>query len=404
MRTEHGEMRVCIVTTAFPRWPGDDRGVFILEAAQAIQSQGLQVRVVAMHSPGAKTHEVVGLLEVFRPRYLWPERLEVLQKEGGGLPIVWRKSRLARLALLPFMLAHTLAIMRYAHDCDVIHANWTLSAAAAGIGHFYHRRPIVTTVHGSDIFQATRLRFISSLTRRVLDRSSQVIAVSNSLADAVAALGLPARQIEVIPDGVDIERFCPPAGERERLIVFVGSLIERKGLRYLIQAMPRILERQPDFHLAIIGEGPLESELVNLAHTLQLSEKVRFVGRQSPEQVSQWMQRAKLFVLPSVEEGLGVVLLEALASGTPCVASRVGGIPTVVSSDVGILVPPADPIALATSILSFLDDHELWNAASRNARARAVEDYSWAKIAARLIAVYRSSRDNSVNAKRRGEG
>jgi len=384
-------MRVCIVTTAFPRWPDDGRGTFILDAARALQAQGAQVRVIAMHSPGAKTREMMGAIEVIRPRYLWPERLEVLQKEGGGLPIMWRKSRLARLALLPFSVAHTMAIMRYAQDCDIIHANWTLSAAAAWAGKFFHRRPIVVTVHGSDIFQAVRLRFVNRLTRMVLGRCDRILAVSRALVEAVVALGLPSSQIEIVSDGVDTDRFHPPSADRDPLIVFVGSLIARKGLKYLIQAMLQLLQRFPDHHLAIIGEGPQQAELISLADTLRVIDNISFVGSQTPAQVSHWMQRAKLFVLPSVEEGLGVVLLEALACGTPCVATRVGGIPDVISSDVGILVPPADPSALSNAILAVLGEETVWKTMSQNARAGALERYSWRIIASHLIEIYHAT-------------
>lgn len=384
-------MRVCIVTTAFPRWPGDGRGTFILDAARALRAQGAQVRVIAMHSPGAKTREMMDSIEVIRPRYLWPERLEVLQKEGGGLPIVWRRSYLARLAILPFGLAHILAVVRHARNTDIIHANWTLSAAAAWVGQFLHRRPFVVTIHGSDIFQAVRLPFVARLTRIVLKQSSRVVAVSRSLADTAIALGLPAGLVDIVPDGVDTDWFRPASAEREPLIMYVGSLIERKGLRFLIQAMPEVLRRFPRYKLIIVGEGPQWAELAHLARSLAITEQVIFTGAQTPAQVSQWMQRARLFVLPSVEEGLGVVLLEALACGTPCVATRVGGIPDVLSSEVGFLVPPADHIALADAVTALLENPDLWENLSVNARAQAVQRYSWKSIAARLMQIYQAA-------------
>src|SRR3989304_6742040 len=125
-------MKVCIVTTSFPRWPQDTKGTFVLEAARAVREQGVKVRVIAMHNPGSKTKEVFPPdIEVIRPRYLWPERWEVLQTEGGGLPTLWKRRPLARPALIPFFITHTLAIMRYSRDCDLVHANWTLAAAPA---------------------------------------------------------------------------------------------------------------------------------------------------------------------------------------------------------------------------------------------------------------------------------
>jgi glycosyltransferase involved in cell wall biosynthesis len=116
---------------------------------------------------------------------------------------------------------------------------------------------------------------------------------------------------------------------------------------------------------------------------------VTFAGQQPPNQVRLWLQQAKLFVLPSVEEGLGVVLLEALACGVPIVASRVGGIPEAVTPEVGLLVPPADPALLGEAIIQLLSDEQRWQGMSQNARSRAEEFYDWQQIAAKLITIYR---------------
>jgi glycosyltransferase involved in cell wall biosynthesis len=385
-------MRVCIVTTGFPRWPRDSRVPFVLEAARAIQSQGAFVRVIAMHSPGAKTHEVMDGIEVIRPRYLWPERLEVLRKDDGGLPVIWRRSRAARLAVLPFVLTHSLAIMRYASDCDLIHANWTLSAICAWLGQPLHHRPIVVTVQGSDILQATRIPGVAALTSVALNRAERVLALSSSLAKATAAAGVSTSKVEIVPNGVDIDLFHPPdcqaAHRREPLLLFVGALIERKATKYLIQAMPSILARVPTCRLTIVGEGPEQSALTALVNGLALGDRVAFTGPLPQAQVSERMREASLFVLPSLEEGLGVVLLEALASGTPCVASEVDGIPDIVSPSVGLLVPPADPDALGSAILELLQDEDRRRIMAQAARQLAVDQYSWSTIGARIVGVY----------------
>lgn len=387
-------MKVCIATTSLPRWSGDTRSPFILEAARAIRAQGVDVRVVTVHSPGAKTREVLESIEVVRSRYLWPERLEVLQKEGGGLPVMWRKNRLARLTLIPFFIAHCLAVTRFARDCDLIHANWTLSGIAAWSGQMFHKKPYIVTVQGSDVYQAARIPFAGILTEMALNEAGRVLTLSHSLAQATRSLGVDSQRIEILPNGVDIERFHPSTAERQPYILFVGSLIERKGVKYLIQAMPQILRSFPDYRLVIVGEGPQLGQLCRLVSSLSIDKGVDFVGPKSPCEIHEWMQHATLFVLPSVEEGLGVVLLEALASGTPCVATLVGGIPDVVSSDVGILVPPADSDALAGAVLRLLEDRHLWDTMSESARARAVTQFSWEMIGSRLVQIYRNVLDS----------
>jgi glycosyltransferase involved in cell wall biosynthesis len=128
-----------------------------------------------------------------------------------------------------------------------------------------------------------------------------------------------------------------------------------------------------------------------LAESLNLTEQVEFVGPQSPGQVQAWMRRAKVLVLPSIEEGLGVVLLEALASGTPCAASQAGGIPDVITPEVGVLFPPADSDALAQAVLKIIDaEPEDYAKHSRQARHRAETHFSWRVVAARLVQIYRA--------------
>lgn len=384
-------LKVCIATTSFPRWLGDIRGTFVYEAARFLQAKGVGVQVVAMHNPGARVTELMDKIRVFRPRYLWPECLETLQKEGGGLPVMWQKSRWARLAVLPFFVAHTFAISRVARDCDLIHANWTLSGAAALAGQALHHRPIILTVQGSDIVRAAPLPVFNWITRLVLHRCDYVLALSNSLAEKVIALGSPRAKVRVIPNGVDLDHFTPPKPDnwRKPLILFVGALSPIKGVTYLISAMPGILRVFPEASLIIVGVGPQLTELQTLVCQLGIQSNVWFLGSQSPTQVREWMRQARVFVLPSIEEGLGVVLLEALACGTPCVGSRVGGIPDVIVPEVGLLTPAGDPSALADAILQILNlSKDDWASLSLAARRRAEDRFDWRIIAGQLIDVY----------------
>lgn len=381
-------MKVSIVTTSFPRWQGDHMAPFIFEGARALHDRGLKVQVIASHCPGARTKEDWDGLEVLRPRYMWPESLEVLQSEPGGLPLAWKRRPYARIEFLPLVLSQALATIRHSRRCDLIHANWTLSAVATWLGRPMHRRRYVVTVHGSDIYQAARLPLARSLTFTALRGARRIFAPSKSLRDATVKLGIPPEQLEVVPDGVDVTRFRPSSGDRWPVILFVGWLIARKGVRYLIESMAELARRDADHRLVIIGEGPLREELSNLAADLGIEARVDFAGPRTPEEVAHWMSRAKLLVLPSLEEGLGVVLLEALASGTPCVASRVGGIQDVISDEVGILAEPGDSASLTQSIDLLLGDRARWNRLSRSARRVAEERYSWEVVATRLRDAY----------------
>ena len=385
-------MRVCFVTTAFPRWVGDGQAAFVWEAIRAVARQGVHVEVIAMHSPGVPTNEYMEGVRITRPRYWWPERWELLRKEGAaGLPATWRKYPLVRLQLFPLLFVHTLTTARHARRCDLIHAEWSFSAAAAVLSRWLHRSPILATLQGSDIFQATRHPVGSHLTRHVLQHCDRITALSRALQQATAAVGVPVERIKIVPNGVDTNRFLPPRdGEREKLILYVGSFIERKGLRYLLDAMPEILRGFPDFRLVLIGEGPQEIALRQQAEELGIAERTVFIGFQPQDEIKRWMQKAKALVLPSLEEGMGVVLLEALACGTPLVASQIDGIQDVVTPDVGVLVPPADPQALAEGLRKILTKPGSWDEMSLAARERAVSHYDWDHVASQFVELYRT--------------
>jgi glycosyltransferase involved in cell wall biosynthesis len=398
VHSEQAVMKICIVTTGFPRWQGDGQCAFIWESAQAIARQGVQVRVVAMHAPGLSTRENMNGIEITRPRYWWPEQWEILRKEGAaGIPAALRKHPQGYLQILPLLLVHSWVASHCAKNCDVVHAHWTLSAAAVCLGRQIHNRPIVATVHGSDIFQVPRHPIGAWLTKIALRGCDQITAVSHALMEATAALGINPRKLQAISNGVDTNRFTPGPHNRENVVLYVGSFIKRKGVEHLLNAMPSLFSEFSQHRLVLIGDGPERPKLEGLTNSLGINKQTNFLGFQPQEQIISWMQRAKLLVLPSLEEAQGVVLLEALACGTPIVASQVDGIPEVITPDVGLLVPPAAPAALAEAIKSLLSNPQLWAEMSHQARQRAIADYGWDRAAAKIVALYKSVLKNQMS-------
>lgn len=389
-------LSILVAATSFPRWAGDSRGTFIWEGCRALAALGARVRVIAPHAAGAKTREAWEGVEIFRPRY-GMDRGELLLETPGGLPVLWKNHPLGRLAVFPFFVSHASAIARLARECDLIHAHWTLSAFAARIGAPFHRRPVICTVQGSDIYQAMGIPGLGAPARWTLRGARKVIALSRSLAGAAAAQGVDPQNITVIPNGVDAERFSPNGIPREPVILFAGSLIERKGVGILVEALGLIRRRFPAERLVVIGDGPLRTRLAADAERAGVSDSVLFTGALPPAEVAAWMRRAELFVLPSLEEGQGVAMLEALASGTPCVASRVGGIPDILDPAWGALVPPGDPFALANAAADILGRADRGRAQGR-AAARGVRNrYDWPAIARRILEVYSETLSRPVS-------
>lgn len=373
-------LRVCVATTVFPRRLGDGEGPFIWQFVKVLRQQQIDVTVVAMHSPGLPTHDNWEGVEILRPPYWWPVGAEMLRKDGGGLPINFRRYPLARAQLPALLFAHGAAIGRAAKGCDLIHAHFTVSAAAALAVRPWHRLPVVTTVHGSDVFQVPKLPLGTPFTRSVLRQSAAVTTVSTALFDACRALDVPPSKVSIISNSVDTTAYTPPAeqtmGAREPFVLFVGSLITRKGVDTLVRAMAQVVTTLPDHRLVVVGEGPEQATLAGLAASLGIAAQVEFVGFLPQADVARWMQRARLFVLPSNEEGQGVVVLEAMASGTPVVASNVGGIPEVVVEGTGLLAPPGNAEVLAAQMLSLLEDAAYWQQLSLAGRRHVGQHYS----------------------------
>jgi glycosyltransferase involved in cell wall biosynthesis len=222
-----------------------------------------------------------------------------------------------------------------------------------------------------------------------LRKAGKVIALSRALKTAAMKFGIQDEHVVVIPNGVNISQFPYASADEKKLqVLFVGSLIERKGPATLLQAMRLVHQALPEARLVMVGEGDERARLEQTIAANEMVDYVRLAGTQTQSAVAELMRESRLFVLPSIEEGQGVVLMEALASGTPCVGTRVGGIPDVVTEDVGRLVEPGDAPALAEAIRAYLTDMDLWQKASTAGRQRVLEHYDWNHLADEISAVY----------------
>ncbi|MCC6500693.1 MAG: glycosyltransferase [Anaerolineales bacterium] len=224
------------------------------------------------------------------------------------------------------------------------------------------------------------------------------IAVSQSVRRSVSRFTGEHDRLRVLPVGVDMEQFSPLSVDQkpdDNSILFVGRIHETKGVDTLLQAMQLLIERNPAAQLSLIGGSFYrqtqlrEERLIRLAEELGLAKHVRFLGIQPPAKVAEAMRRATLFVLPSRRETLGSVLIEALACGTPVVATRCGGPEDVVTDAVGTLVPTEDPASLADAMATMLAHRQDYD--SQYLRRYAAEKFSWQRVAAQTIELYRSA-------------
>jgi glycosyltransferase involved in cell wall biosynthesis len=395
---------VVMVTTSYPRFPGDSVGTFMEPIAQHVAARGHEVHIVAPWHPAITRGTVEDGVFFHFFKYAPVPALNVFGYAAGLQADVRLKSA-AWMAAPLAMSAGWFKALRVAQKrrASVMHGHWVVPGGAIAAA-ARPSLPLVVSLHGSDVFVAERTPPARAVARRVFARAGAVTACSQDLAERAIAIGAPDDRIEVVPYGVDLARFKPapelrgqlraslamPAGAP--LIVAAGRLVRKKGFEYLIDALP-LLERQ-DARLAVAGEGDLAGELRSRAAAARVADRVHFLGNLPQDAVGRWFAAADVAAVPSVRDdsgnvdGLPNTVLEALASGTPVVATRAGGIASVIEDGrTGTLVPERDPAALAAVIDTLLRDPA--RAAAIGAAARkAAGRFGWAAAAERFESAY----------------
>jgi len=331
---------VLLITNEYPPEKTAGTAMSTQFLAEELAARGNRVLVVVNTRRKAPGREANGNLDVLRLRPV-------------GLP----KTRMAQRAVL-------LANIALRARPDIIQGQSLSCGFLALLVGRCLGIPATTYVQGYDLYDAgpwARRTFV----RWALTHSDCVAAVTGDL--RAKAYNLSGRWAEVIPHGLrmrDAHRLDRQAARAllhlpmdARLVLFVGRLISLKGLQYLIRAMTRVVNRCPDARLVIVGEGQEHRHLAELTSQLALEGYVTFQGGLAHEDVIRFMRAADVFVLPSLTEPFGIVLVEAMSCGLPLVASNVMGIPSIVEEGInGFLVPPGDERALADRITQLLTD------------------------------------------------
>ncbi len=333
------EIELLLYSTLFPNGAQPRHGLFVEHRLRRLVASGhVRAEVVApvpwfprvlgrrfggRYGTFARVpdEELRGDLRVFHPRY------PVFPKVG------W--------TLVPFsMAAFTLARVRRVQAAwrspGIIDAHYFFPDGVAAV--LLGQRlgvPVVITARGSDINLIPRYRFPRWLIRRAAHTAAGIATVSAALKETLVEMGVPGERIRVLRNGVDLKRFRPldreavrsDLGVKGEVIVSIGNLIEAKGHHLVVEALSRL----PGTTLMIVGEGPMREELVRIAESNGVAERVRMVGAVPQEDLLHYYNAADVLVLASCREGMPNVLLESLACGTPVVASAVGGIPEVVA-------------------------------------------------------------------------
>ena len=371
--------------------------------ARGLVRLGDRVSVLTPHAPGVKDQWDDGGVAVRSFRYA-PERLELI---GYSRSLQADETmRPGALAVTPLYLAGALRALRRElkrQPYDLVQAHWVVPNGIVA-GFLAGSVPIAVGLHGSDVFVAEKPG-IRRLVAGCLRRTSVVTGCSPELVDRVCALGFDPSQARVIPYGVNSEQFFPDRARRDLwrrklgipddapVALSVGRMATKKGYQVLIAGLDRLMEQHQDLFVVLAGGGDRLEEFRGA--TQRWADRVLFPGAVGHDDLPDLFRAADLFVLPAVHDpkgnvdGLPNVILEAMASALPVVATEISGIPLTVKDGVnGYLVPEKDPVAVNEALSRLLADLPQARALGEAGRQQAVAELSWDAVAARYRAAY----------------
>ena len=378
----HDRLSVVFVTSWYPTREHPIAGVFIREHAKAVQ---LYDDVLVIH-----TSQRAGLHGWWQ---LDEERDDTLAEGVLTYRLWYRKTpfRATSFLLRAWGLVGAMRVLRgRGVRPNLLHAHIYDSAAATVLASLAFRLPLVLTEQASAFL--SRLRGASLLVARLAFRAARVsMPVSRHLEMATRRHGIGG-EFRVLPNVVDLDLFHPPKRATDRppvrQVLFVGllDLAHKKGIPSLLRVLAERERHRRDWHLDVVGDGPARQYYERMVADLGIGGRVSFHGLRAKPVVAQLMREADVFVLPSLYETFGCVLIEAMASGLPIVSTSTGAIPDLVDSETGILVPPGDAAALASAIEQMLSSLHKYD---RQAIAQKARRFSPEVVGATIDTVYR---------------
>lgn len=360
--------KLLIVTSTFPKNDKDSvTARFVFDLAGALTSF-YEVYVLCPHSKGLPLCERINNLTIYRFRYFMPEGLELIGS-GKGISSDLKNNALAILQIPLFLFAQYVGIIKIVkkHKIDIVNSHWIvpqgfICSLVKKVLKFQH----VVTVHAADIFALKRLNLLGTcLAKFILNNTDLVLPVSSYIKEQVFTVAPMAKvRHKIIPMGVNLSYFnrnkrgnVYNKKNGQLSLFFVGKMVEKKGLKYLLEALSILKQEGVNFRLRIAGGGRLENDLKLYNDKLNLTQEVSFLGWVANQDLAEFYDSSDVLVVPSVfdrkgeTEGMPVVILEAMALGLPVLASKISGIPDIVKDGYnGWLVEPKNNRKLAVKI------------------------------------------------------
>jgi len=385
-------MKICMLTWEFPPRIVGGIARHCLGLAKALVKENHEVHVVTLDFPGAPEFEEMDGVKVHRVK------IEL----GHPNFITWT-------FIFNHFMEKRVALLNRDVNFDIIHIHDWLTAPVGITSKLYLSKPLISTVHSTEVGRAQGLHspdsyLIDGLEWWMTYEAERVIVTSNSMKWEIQGhFHLPPEKIDVIPNAIDVTKYQRNVDREsvkrrygvepyEKLVLFIGRLVPQKGVEYLIRAVPLILQHNNVAKFIITGDGWSRNYLESLARSTGCSDRIRFLGFVSDSELVELTMSADALVIPSIYEPFGIVALEGMAAGVPVVAVNVGGLAEIVEHDrTGVLVYPRNPESIAWGVNRVLSDPGYSQWLIQNAKRKVREAYSWEAVAKRTIEVYKKA-------------
>jgi len=397
MKTQKDKLKILYIVTAFPRNEKDPITPWLTETIKRLKAKGLQIDVFTSAYKGLRKNKISGI-DIFRFRYFF-KTFENLTHEEMTLERM-KKGLLYKILPFFYVLFGSIGIFTHCNKkkYDIIHVHWPFPHFIFGyLASRICKCPVISTFHSVGLIYLKRTFINMDFFINWVVKRSNIITVNSSYTARELKKYSP-KNLKIIPFGSAIENKEKTIQERKNdyfQLLFVGRLVERKGVEYLLQAI-KILKERTKVKLTIVGDGNLKDTLVDKKSQLNLSDKdVQFTGKISRKKLIEHYKNCDAFILPAIidssgdTEGLGVVSLEAMSFGKPVIASRVGGIVDIVKDKkTGILVKEKSPEELASAIEFLINNPEKRKKLAQNGYLFQKENFSWERITTCLKEIY----------------
>ena len=397
--------KLLVLTCGFPKWKNDHTDPFVYELSKNLAGD-FNIYVLNYYSKGSSTYECMDNMEINRFKYWFDEKKNLTD---GAILANLKKNKFLWIQVPFFLILGFVSLIKLVknHKIKIIHAHWIVPSGLLAVLYkklFDKNVKVVITSHGGDIFGLRKFNFLK---KWMINNCDGITVVSNAIKKEIKKLGIKNNiLIEVIPMGIDTCLFSPDKydesikkkyGINGKFLLFVGRLSEKKGVKYLINAMPDILKEFPDTKLLIIGDGEDREHLERLAKELGLyGNSIIFTGALANHGLPKYYATADLFIGPSIisssgdREGLPVSYMEALSSGCILFATDLEGNKDIIEDEInGIIIKQKDSKDISNKVIRLLKNKNLYYEIKKNTRPSVVDRFDWKVVSSQFKKILR---------------